>query len=465
MGTMGKKKISRRAFSKAAAAGSAALVFGGIGRPVWSSGRLQDRPNLLLVLDDQERQPMHTPALCLPNRERLKPAGVEFTNAYCTYPLCSPSRATIFTGRYPHEVGILTNVDFAARNSALSTRAPSLGRVFSEAGYTTAYFGKWHLSRRAHGLGNLHRYGFDDPHVSNQLIAFHSDPRVTENAAGWIRKSKDRGPWLLVYSPINPHDICFPGLSRRYPGEKNYPVTLPPNYESPPARAIQTLAGLQNSVVVKSVLPEGSAWLDFLRFYCYLLEDVDRNLGLVLDALEESGQWENTVKVFTSDHGEMAGSHGLMGKSPTMYEENLRIPLWISDPRLARGFRQCDGLVSNLDLAPTLCALSGVRWPEPLPGLDLSPALRGEGGMAREQVFCEGGGDPRRFGWRGLRSREWKYWHYLNGEELLFQVQEDPLELCNRAGDPAAGETLIRLRERVREWRRETRDPFLEFMG
>ncbi|OGP59679.1 MAG: hypothetical protein A2V67_02685 [Deltaproteobacteria bacterium RBG_13_61_14] len=450
---------------KATAAGGAALAFGGIGGKAWSSGRLRDRPNLLLVLDDQERQPMHTPALALPNRDRLKPQAVEFTRAYCTYPLCSPSRATLMTGRYPHQVGVLTNVDFAAKNPSLSTRAPTLGRVFSEAGYTTAYFGKWHLSRRAHTFGTLRRYGFDSPHVSNQLIAFHSDPRVTENAGRWIRKSKDRAPWLLVYSPINPHDICFPGLSRRYPGDKNYPVSLPANYESPAAPGIRTLAGLHNSAVVKSLLPDESGWLDFLRFYCYLIEDVDRNLGVVLDALEESGQWENTVKVFTSDHGEMGGSHGLMGKSPTMYEENLRIPLWISDPRPGQGFRQCDGLVSNLDLAPTLCAAAGVRWPEPLPGRDLTPVLRGEEGIAREHLFCEGGGDPKRFGWRGLCSREWKYWHYLNGEELLFNVQEDPLELHNLAGDHGAADVLSAWRERVREWRRETKDPFSEFLG
>ncbi len=454
-------KRDRREFLKDSASLAALAGVGG-----WSpaSARVNDRPNILIVLDDQERQPMHTPRLSLPNRDRLRPNAVEFTQVCCTYPLCSPSRSTIMTGRYPHEVGILTNVDFAAKNPSLSTLVPNLGRVFSEAGYKTVYFGKWHLSRRAHWIGNLFRYGFDSPHVSNQLVAIGSDPRVTQNAADWISQNRDKGPWLMVYSPINPHDICLPGLAKYYPSEKNYDVSLPPNFEPELAPAIKTLQGHHEINAVENMLPnDEQGWLDYIRFYCYLLEDVDRNLGKVLDALWASGQRDNTVVIFTSDHGEMGSSHGLAHKGPTMYEENLRIPLWISDPRQVSGFRQCDSLISNLDLLPTLCSLAGVRWPEPLQGLDLSPVLSGADGIERDHIFCEGSPRPTAV-WRGVRTHEWKYWHYINGEEILFNLTEDPFEMKNLARDPDARNMIQRFRKMVQNWRRDTNDPRKEFM-
>ncbi len=455
------KKTRRRFFKESAAA----VTLAGLGRRTSASSCGCERPNILLVLDDQERQPMHLPPLNLPNRDRLRRHAVEFTSTYCTYPLCSPSRATIMTGRYPHEAGIITNVDFAAKNPSLSTRVPNIGRIFSEAGYKTVHFGKWHLSRRAHSAGNLFKYGFDSPHVSNQLYAIGSDPKVTRNAARWIRKGARKQPWLMVYSPINPHDICLPFLDKYYKGKRDYPVSLPPNFESGHAPAIRTLQGHQEIKMVEKMLPvDEQGWLDYLKFYCYLIEDVDINLGRVLDALEESGQWDNTVVVFTSDHGEMGASHGLAHKAPTMYEENIRIPLWISDPRQIKGFRRCDSLVSNIDLVPTLCSLAGVRWPESLPGTDLTPVIEGAEGIGRDQLFCEG--SPRLSAvWRGVRTREWKYWHYINGEELLFNVKEDPIEMNNLAQDPKAEDFLVRFREKVRSWRRETGDPFKEFMA
>jgi arylsulfatase A-like enzyme len=408
---------------------------------------------------------VHTPRLNLPNRERLKPHAVEFTSAYCTYPLCSPSRSTVMTGRYPHENGILTNVDFAAKNPSLSTSIPNLGRVFSEAGYRTVYFGKWHLSRRAHYIGNLFRYGFDSPHVSNQLVAIGSDPRVTQNAAQWIRNNRKKSPWLMIYSPINPHDICLPVLDKYYPGDRDYPVSVPPNFEHGHGPAIKTLQGHHAIKSVEKMLPsDEQGWLDYLKFYCYLLENVDVNLGQVLDALEETDQRDNTVLIFTSDHGEMGGSHGLAHKGPTMYEENIHIPLWISDPRQVDGYRQCNSLVSNLDLVPTLCSIAGTGWPDKLQGIDLSPMLAGSGLIERDHLFCEG--SPRTTAvWRGIRTREWKYWHYMTGEELLFNISQDPLEMKNLAADPGARDMVSGFRGQVRQWRRETNDPFREFMG
>jgi len=454
-------KIDRRKFLKDSAA---AAALAGIGKWSPASAAPKDRPNIIVVFDDQERQPMHTPPLNLPNRDRLKKHAIEFTNAHCTYPLCSPSRATILTGKYPHEVGILTNVDFAAKNPSLSTRTPNLGRVLSEAGYHSAYFGKWHLSHRAHSRENLGKYGWDSYQVSNQLYAIGSDDKFTKHTSRWIEKSKDKAPWFLFYSPINPHDICFPFLENFYRGHRNYPVKLPPNFSPRKSPDIKTAGEFTEFKWQRLMMPKNEReWLDYLRYYCFLIEDVDRNLGVVLDALEESGQWDNTVVIFTSDHGEMGSSHGLYGKGPTMYEEAMNIPLWISDPRRMTGFRQCDSMVSNLDLVPTVCAIAGVQWPERLRGVDLNPTIEGAEQIERDHLFAEGA-LRKSVAWRGVRTREWKYWHYTNGEEALFNIKDDPFEMKNLATDPEAKDMLVGFRNRVRKWRRGTGDPLKDFL-
>lgn len=454
--------MDRRKFIGTTAA-AAALAGGGIARKALAAG--PDAPNILLILDDQERGPQHGLPYRTPNRDRLKPRAVEFTSAYCAYPLCSPSRAAIFTGRYPHDVGILTNVDFALNNPSLSRDVPNLATVFKSAGYTTAYFGKWHLSHKAHGIENPRRYGFDETRVGNQLVAFGSDPDITGYASRWIEKNKDQAPWLAVYSPINPHDICFQFLDKFYGGAREFAVDLPENFENGKAPSIKAVSDFKEWFWTRNVIPADRAgWEKYLRYYCFLVEEVDREVGKVLATLEASGQADNTVVVFTSDHGEMAGSHGLVQKGHTMYEENLRIPLWIADPRHVIANRSSDAMVSNIDLAPTLCGLAGISWPSPLPGIDLSPVVRGEPatGIGHDCIYSEG---AMRLDtcWRGVRTREWKYFHYTTGEELLFNLHDDPLEMKNLAPDKNASAVLASFRAQVRKWRRETNDPVKGF--
>ena len=207
------------------------------------------------------------------------------------------------------------------------------------------------------------------------------------------------------------------------------------------------------------------SFLKWIEFYCYLLELVEQNAALLLNDLKQSGQWEDTVVIYTSDHGEMAGSQGLQNKGPTMHEENMHIPFWISDPRRIQGFHQNDSLVSNLDLIPTICAMTGIDWPESLSGIDLSPCLEENHGIDRETLFAEGGTWPISY-WRGIRTRNWKYWHYTStGEEVLHQMKADPLELNNLALDAKYSRELIRFREMVRHWRHRTGDPVRGFIS
>ncbi len=475
-------KTSRRSFIKSAAL-SAAMLNGGCITPASDSkqkarkrkkllqGGTEKHPNILLILTDQERQPRHTPSLSYPARDQLRPHAVEFTNAHCTYPLCSPSRATILTGRYPHQAGVLTNCDPLAGGASLSKDIPNLGRVLSEAGYNTGYFGKWHLSGMTFTKNMPEQYGFDTAELSNQVVGFGSDEFFAKKCGNWIADNQEKGPWAAIYSPLNPHDICYPFLRPLYPFKADgirYPVSIPPNFSnirSPTIRTVREHTTDWSKLMLRFREPAThDVTVRLIEFYCYLLDQVEQHAAMLLNALKQSRQWDNTIVIYTSDHGEMVGSQGLQNKGPTMHEENMNIPLWISDPRTLQDFQQNDSLVSNLDLVPTLCSLAGVDWPESLPGLNLVPHLRENTPVNRDTLFAEGGTWPVAY-WRGLRTREWKYWHYTStGEEILHHIGSDPGEQTNLAADPEFKAELIRFREQVRNWRRETADPVNGFL-
>ncbi len=455
-------KAGRRKFLKAGVSVGVGLGLAGICRKAQGGN---DRPNILIILVDQDRYPMHTPPLSRPTRDRLRNNGIEFTKAFCAYPLCSPSRATLLTGKYPHQVGILTNTDFYGKNPSLSPELPNLGRVFSQADYGTAWFGKWHLCRSTGNSAETQKYGFDRIRISSQLFGLGRDQSTIAHAASWIKDQTGASkPWLCVCSALNPHDICYPPIYGLYGKIPQYPVSLPPNFVKDAGEIYAPFAAVLNTPATRSQIPKNEEqWISYLRHYCYFTELIDRQTGALLDALAQAGQLEKTVVIYTSDHGEMAGSHGLVNKSMSMYEENLHIPLVISRPGLKASSH--DGLVSHLDLVPTLCGLSGVAWPEPLPGIDLSPLLSARAIPERGQIFAEGRGELNTTPpWRGLRTKKWKYWQYLDGAEFLFDLEKDAYEITNLAGEKTFWEIALELRSQVRAFRRETQDPFKEFL-
>jgi len=455
-------KEKRRDFITDSALAAAGLALTG-GRSF--AGPRTERPNILIVLDDQERYPMHTTPQELPQRERLKSTSIEFANTYCSYPLCSPSRSTILTGLYPHQTAIMGNADFNQKAPSLSADIPNLGNVFKNAGYETGYFGKWHLTREIlFGRRVLGNYGFTDDRVNNQIFGFGGDSRLAREVTRWIRSRKNEKPWIMVYSPVNPHDICYPDMSHLYRGVEKRNVKIPPNYEEDLSDHPEGHWRFKrDDKFAKLQMPKDrEGFKDYLRFYMHLIELVDRNLGRVLDALEESGQWDNTLIIFTSDHGEMGGSHGLVNKG-FIYEECMRIPLWISAPWLISKNVVKTGFVTNTDLAPTIAASAGVRWPTQLSGRNLLDPQS----EAPSYIFCEGGtsGDIKyNIPWRGIISKEWKYCLWLNGEEELYHRTEDPLEMSNLASDLNALDIKDKLRRKVNDWRRATEDPLRELL-
>ncbi len=426
-----------------------ALVSGGFPVSGMTGRSHRDKPNVLLVLSDQERENVPRNLLSLPNRQRLESQGIRFSNAYCTTPQCSASRASILTGLYPHEAGVITNVDSNSLGRSLSPRLPCLGNVFKQNGYATGYLGKWHLGPTKNGLD---AYGFSGYRPVK-------DDRLGQSAAQWITRQTAQ-PWLLVTSFLNPHDIYH------FPKQTDYPirpgVEIPRNFDDDLSRKPAPHHRFRTQDQGKVTLEwKEKEWLGYRSFYLELIEKVDKELGMILDALEETKQLDNTIVIYASDHGDLGGAHRLPYKGPCMYEELLNVPLVISAPKRFKKPVESDALVSLIDIVPTLCDLTGIQWPSAQSGKNLSPLFERPRTEIRREIFAE---YYSKQNWiapiRTIRTQHWKYNLYLSGGEELYDLREDPGEIRNLAANPFHSDTRNNLAGRLDRWRRETGDPF-----
>ena len=369
-------------------------------------------PNVLFIVTDQERAPdrlpndTHTPA-----RDRLAERAVTFERAHVVSALCSTSRGTLYTGAHGQHTGLFENTPLPWARG-LSADVPTLGTHFRDAGYRTGYFGKWHLTHldhtRPHPASELAalfaRYGFD---FSDQRwegdgaqAGHHLDPHTATTAARFVHEgAASRTPWLAAVNFVNPHDVMLymTGDEQRDSRTAQLPDRILPAPDDPryakrralslpdtfgPLEALEAPAAVRRQARNDEILlgtidrdrPE--LWLDFANYYANCVEDVDRHIGTVLDALDESGQREETIVVLVSDHGEMLGDHGMRGKGCHVYDEANRVPLQIAHPDVAGGDR-CAAITSHVDLLPTLLALAGItpREPRPRAGIDFSELL------------------------------------------------------------------------------------------
>jgi arylsulfatase A-like enzyme len=404
--------ISRRDFIKGAGA-AATLALGGRGhaRPA------EAPPNILLLLLDESRLPAWFPAdldSILPARARLASRGVSFTNIHANAVACSPNRASLLTGLYAQQHWILRNCHLSV---SLDPGFPTLGTMFRRLGYDTYYFGKWHLTFDADWPVSgsprtfLQGYGFDrwHPQSEDELReylggvneGFAWDGPIASAACAWLDGLPAPGPapWFSIVSLINPHDIAwYPRYTRSFIAQlkrdglwQNYDVEVPGNYENPEQLASKPacqLAYRENWARVTGEIEQldgVDSWQELLNYYLWLEALVDVQIGRILDALEARPEiLDNTIVIFSSDHGELAGSHGLKGKACTMYREQMNVPLIIADfsgrfvaPTTAGGTRSQLG--GAIDLAPTLLEMASpgsvAEWFSHLSGITLVPAL------------------------------------------------------------------------------------------
>jgi arylsulfatase A-like enzyme len=465
-GTLFEKAMKRREFIPVA--GGAALAGPWIGRAAAAQ-----RPNILLIMTDQQsseamscrlgRRYLHTPHM-----DSLAETGTVFSRAYCANPLCVPSRTSMFSGRYPVETGVQVN----DTTPIDAQRFPNLGTLFRKAGYQTAYFGKWHLPYReaepeTHGFQVL------------QTRKLKGDDAIGAAAASYLREGRSE-PFLMVASFVNPHNICQWARSEPLPdGEIGTP---PPPEQCPPLRAnhapqkgepdIVTLMrrSYQNSPMFPVGNFDAGKWRQYIWAYYRMIEKVDGLIGQVLGALRQARLEERTLVVFLSDHGDCQGAHGWNQKT-VLWEEAARVPLILSWKGVTRRGVSERLAHTGVDLIPTLCDFAGIAAPAGLPGLSLRATAEGrQSADPREYVVVSNkmvqgapvdGRSPKPDG-RMLRSQRYKYCVYNEGDqrESLVDLQTDPGETVNLAGEARYRDILERHRAMLARWQRSVKDRF-----
>lgn len=437
----------------------------------------QTKPNILVIITDQLSAEsmsfnLGDKYLKTPNMDYLGEHGVSFTNAYCANPLCVPSRSSMFTGRYPHELGIQTN------NEKLLDPVvfPTLGTIFKNAGYETGYVGKWHLP-------------YDRNQPDNHGFTFLPDKKgngtdsLSPGQAAKFLEMKHQNPFLLVVSFMNPHNICQWPRGQKLPdGAIGDP---PPADQCPPLRAnalpskneTDIMQLMRISVQNGPMFPVGDftddKWRQYIWAYYRMVEKVDGEIGKLLESLRKSGLDKNTIIVFLSDHGDCQGAHRWNQKT-VFYEEASKVPFIVSSPRITP--RKSKFLIqTGIDLMPTLCELAGIPVPENNRGIGLKQLITGNSApTGRNYVVVSdhmtqgeavNGQKPEPEG-RMLRNERFKYWIYNEGEqkETLYDLRNDPGEMNNLAGDPKFSGELKNCRSQLLEWAAKYNDPYLKFM-
>ena len=344
------------------------------------------RPNILVIVVDQLRFPQwfspDPSGLSLPpNLRRLRRGAVSFARHYTASNDCSPARSTLLTGLYTHQTGCMIT-----GGSTLDPGFPTWGRMLRDHGYHTRWLGKWHLTHGDNhwtaisGEAALERYGFAGGIYPSPDGApgqgWRVDPTIAAAFAEWLAEEGSAEPWCTAVSFVNPHDIAWwYKWSDRVPAEASAPPTmtrLPPNFETPELLHERHKPRVQLSFQdteatsfgpVPFTGPEVSEiWLPFLDLYMKLQLEVDRHVGAVLGTLASRPEVAaNTVIVFTSDHGEYGASHGMRGKGASGYEECLRVPLLVKDPRgvlTSETELERTQLTSSVDVAPLLLTIA-----------------------------------------------------------------------------------------------------------
>ncbi len=414
------------------------------------------RPNVLVILTDDQRWDAMSCAgnrlISTPNIDRLAREGVRFANVFVTTSLCSPSRASLLSGRYARQHGVQNNF------TEYPNDLPSYPRRLKDAGYETAYIGKWHMGedndeRRPgfdhwfshRGQGNYFDNEFNDDGTRRKYAGYYTTV-VTDHAVEWLKRKHDK-PFLLILGHKAPHGGPIQPEPRFEHALDSVPVPRPKNADdyAAPGKPTWLKESYPTWHGLGGPLYGQKDYDRFVHAYLATLLSVDESVGRIYEALRSSGQLDNTVIVFTSDNGFVLGEHGRVDKR-TMYEESLRVPLLVRYPPLARSGTVVSNLVLSLDLAPSLVDLAGAKPLRDIAGRSWRPLLEGKRIRWREAFLYEYNFEkqfPYTPNVRGIRTTEWKFIRYPHGDggrdhftAELYRLTDDPLEQSNLVDDP-----------------------------
>ncbi len=418
-----------------------------------------------------------------PNLDAMGAAGTIFDNAISTWPVCSPYRAMLLTGRYPMTNGTVSN-DVGLRDDL-----PTIAKVAKAQGYSTGYIGKWHLEwNRAPFVPQARRQGFDYWAVNNcthkymdhfycadtpEEIRFKGyDALVqTDLAVDYIKENRDK-PFCLFMSwgpPHNPYNLVPDEYKQRIGldrielrknvaerGVVDHLLRLDEPSKQLAAQRKQRRRVLEDDERLKT---------QSIRGYYAHTAALDDCIGKIRRALRESALADDTILVFSSDHGDMLGSHRMALKQMP-FEESINVPFIVEYPRAVPKGKRCDTLLEPTDIMPTLLSLAGLSCPL-VDGKDLSDAVKGRTSNQRDAVLLMKllpGGGPYLFNaitpWRGARSKRYTYARLLDhGPWLLYDNLKDPYQLNNLINQPKYAECQAELEQRMRELMQEAGDP------
>jgi arylsulfatase A-like enzyme len=472
-----KNKITnctRREFIKTAGLGTAGFVLGANKSLTASSTNgAARRPNLLFVFADQlgyqrcgyagDKKARTT------NIDKLAASAANFQNAVSNMPVCSAYRASLFTGKYTTSTGMVIN------ELRLQTNHETFGKVLTRSGYQTAYIGKWHLyanqlghhyeSKNSFVPPGPYRLGFDGYwaaynfhhiyygayyHTDTPKKIFYGDnvyepDAQTDMMIDFIRKaSKSDRPFSAFLSYGTPHD---PWEQNNVPAKyaemfKDVSLPNPPNYKDTNDKYADDWGRLNPR--------QRKMLLTWRRLYYGMTANLDWNIGRLLNALDQAGISDNTIVVFTSDHGEMFGAHGRRAKN-IFYEEAARIPFLIRWPNEIRAGTVSDACFSTVDIMPTILSLMDLPVPQSVEGMDLSHCALGGRGAEPQAAFLQNTGACAAWEdgheWRALRDKQYTYAVYrVDKSELLFDNKNDPYQMNNLAGNSKYNQTIERFR-------------------
>jgi len=479
-------------------------------------------PNLLFLYTDEQAfntlAAYGNPRIEMPSLNRLAQTSSVFEQAYVTQPVCTPSRSTLLTGLYPHTNGCTEN------NIPLRPDIPCLPEMITRGEYVTGHFGKWHLGDEIfgqHGFdewvsiedGYRAYYGPNRDHttkssyhqflVDNGITPSHGEffgrgqaTRLPEEygkpaflgqeASRFIRANQSK-PFALYVNFLEPHMPFFGPRDDQY---NPTDIPLPSNADATPGPEqplkVRLMAEHYRRKGFGNLdLKNGPDWQRMIANYWGLCSLVDTHVGTILQTLDDCGLTENTIIVFTSDHGDMMGSHGLIAKC-VMYQEAVRVPLLIRLPGQRRG-KRVKGVVSQIDVVPTLLDLLGQALPDHLQGQSLKPVLESEDPVLTDNIFIEWNGPNNGLGdvrskvqmpeWMAEKASPaeiatacsdpvrtvitadgWKLNCSPLGEHELYNLHEDPGETENRFSKPRHAALRSKLLSEIRTWQKHTAD-------
>ncbi|WP_135805556.1 sulfatase-like hydrolase/transferase [Halorussus marinus] len=464
---------------------------------------MTDRRDILLLLTDQERYDVSAadgPAVDTPAMDRLAREGVRFEDAYTPIGICSSARASLLTGLYPHNHGMLNNCH---EPDAIRPNLPedhvTFGELLADAGYANSYAGKWHVGRdqrpedfgfetlaredtteadggfaahqRAHGVDP------DGIELEDEIYAEYAGEDLLVSATTPVPKEATLTYYLAevtvdrlesAASGDEPffHRTDFPGPHHPYVVPEPYASMYDPDEIPRWGNYAETFDGKpyvhEQHLAYRGV--EGFDWETWARaisHYFGFVTFIDEQIGRVLDAMDRLGLDEDTVVVHSADHGDFTGSHRQFNKGPLMYEEVYHIPLVVRWPDAADAGRTVEEFVGLHDLMPTFCALAGVDSPSSVDGRSLVPLLTGDAPDDwRERLVAEYHGEEfGLYSQRMVRAGDYKLVYNAFDTDELYDLAEDPHELRNLVDHPDYREVYRELRSELGEWMDRTDDP------